>query len=218
MSKQIDLNDLKKMLYGAVEVIREKHGYLSDMDTAVGDGDHGVTMLRAMNGVKAALDNFHEKDAKSLLNDVGMALLSVDGGATGPLFGSLFLGMSEALGDQQAIDSQTLAGVFEAGQAELLRQTKAKVGDKTMVDALFPAVEALRKAADEGNDPMEMMGKACEAAEKGAESTKNLRAHFGRSKNLGDRTIGYQDPGATSTAFIFQGMWEGLKEQGLIHK
>jgi dihydroxyacetone kinase-like protein len=213
MSNVIDLEDLKRMLYGAVEVIREKHGYLSEMDTAVGDGDHGVTMLRAMNGVKTAVDDFQQKDAKSLIHDVGMALLNVDGGAAGPLFGSLFLGMAEALGDQQTIDSPTLAKVFEAGQAELLRQTTAKVGDKTMVDALVPAVEALRKAASEGNDPAEMLGKAYEAAEKGAVSTKALRAHFGRAKNQGDRTIGHQDPGATSTAFIFQGMREGLLEK-----
>ena len=213
MSKEIDLDDLKRMLYGAVEVIREKHVYLSEMDTAVGDGDHGVTMLRAMNGVKMAVDNFQQNDAKSLINDVGMALLNVDGGATGPLFGSLFLGMAEALGDQQTIDSQTLAKMFEAGQAELLRQTSAKVGDKTMVDALVPAVAAMRRAADEGNDPSEMLSKAYEAADKGAVSTKALRAHFGRAKNQGDRTIGHQDPGATSTAFIFQGMREGLLEK-----
>ena len=210
MSKDIDLDDLKHMLYGAVEVIRAKHGYLSEMDTAVGDGDHGVTMLRAMNSVKAAVDNFQQKDAKSLINDVGMALLNVDGGATGPLFGSLFLGMSEALGEEQTLDSQTLAKVFESGQAELLRQTTAKVGDKTMVDALIPAVAAIRKAADEGNDPAELLAKAYDAAEKGAISTKELRAHFGRAKNQGDRTIGHQDPGATSTAFIFQGMRDGL--------
>jgi phosphoenolpyruvate---glycerone phosphotransferase subunit DhaL len=213
MSHEINVEGLKHMLYGAVKIIREKHVYLSEMDTAIGDGDHGVTMLRAMNGVQTTVNAFQGKDAKSLINAVGMSLLSVDGGATGPLLGSLFLGMADALEEQETIDSPTLSKVFEAGLAELLEQTKAKVGDKTMIDALVPAVEAIRKAAGEGCDPSEMFRQACEAAEKGALSTKDLRARFGRAKNQGDRTIGHQDPGATSVAFLFQGMRDGLIER-----
>ena len=170
-------------------------------------------MLRAMKGVAGAIESYQGQGAKSLINDVGMALLNVDGGATGPLFGSFFLGMAEALGEQQAIESLTLAAAFEAGLAEVSKQTTAKIGDKTMMDALVPAVDAIRRAANEGNPPSEMLRKACDAAERGALSTKELRAHFGRAKNQGDRTIGHQDPGATSTAFILQGMRDGLLEK-----
>ncbi len=210
MSNEIGLEQLKKILLGAVDAIQKNHERLSQMDTLIGDGDHGITMLRAMNNVKAAVDNFHGDDLKGLLNDAGWGLLNVDGGATGPLFGSLFLGMSEALTDQRTMDGPTLARVFEAGLEELSKQTTAKPGDKTMVDALVPAVNAIRKSADEGDEPLQMLAKASDAAMQGAVSTKDFRARFGRAKNQGDRTIGVQDPGATSTAFIFQGMHDGL--------
>ncbi len=210
MSNEVGLQELKNILLGAVHAIEENHERLSQMDTLIGDGDHGVTMLRAMKNVRTAVDNFKGEDLKGLLNDAGWGLLSVDGGATGPLFGSLFLGMSEGLSDQRTMDGPTLARVFESGLAQLCQQTTAKPGDKTMVDALVPAVAAMRRAADEGKAPLEMLAEASDAAMKGAISTKEFRARFGRAKNQGDRTIGVQDPGATSTAFIFQGMHDGL--------
>lgn len=210
MSDEIGLQELKNILMGAVDAIDQNHERLSQMDTLIGDGDHGVTMLRAMKNVRTAVDNYKGETLKGLLYDAGWGLLSVDGGATGPLFGSLFLGMSEGLGDQSSMDGPTLARVFDAGQAELSKQTSAKPGDKTMIDALVPAVAALRQAAAEGKSPLEMLAIASEAAMQGAISTKEFRARFGRAKNQGDRTIGVQDPGATSTALIFQGMHDGL--------
>jgi phosphoenolpyruvate---glycerone phosphotransferase subunit DhaL len=210
MSNEIGLQELKNILLGAVDAIDRNHERLSQMDTLIGDGDHGVTMLRAMKNVRTAVENYKGESLKGLLNDAGWGLLSVDGGATGPLFGSLFLGMSEALSDQLTMDGPTLARMFEAGLAELSKQTMAKPGDKTMVDAVVPGVAALRQAADEGKSPLEMLDVAARAAMNGAVSTKEFRARFGRAKNQGDRTIGVQDPGATSTALIFQGMHDGL--------
>jgi dihydroxyacetone kinase-like protein len=212
MSNEVGLHEMKSILLGAVDAIRNNHERLSQMDTLIGDGDHGLTMLRAMSNVKTAVDNFQGDDLKGLLYDAGWGLLNVDGGATGPLFGSLFLGMSEALSDQRTIDGPLLATVFEAGLAQVSKQTTAKPGDKTMIDALVPAVAAMREAADAGKAPLEMLAQASEAAMNGAISTKQFRARFGRAKNQGDRTIGAQDPGATSTAFIFQGMHDGLME------
>ena len=136
--------------------------------------------------------------------------MGVDGGATGPLLGSFLMGLGNGLGEQDAIDCPTLAAMFEAGLAGVRRQSKAQIGDKTMMDALLPAVDAIRQAADAGKSIKETLQKAAEAAENGAVSTKDFRAKFGRAKNLGDRTIGHQDPGATSMALIFQGFFEGL--------
>ena len=145
-----------------------------------------------------------------MLKDVGWGVKGVDGGATGPLLGSFLMGLGNGLGEQDAIDCPTLAAMFEAGLAGVRRQSKAQIGDKTMMDALLPAVDAIRQAADAGKSIKETLQKAAEAAENGAVSTKDFRAKFGRAKNLGDRTIGHQDPGATSIALIFQGFFEGL--------
>ena len=210
MSNEIGLKELSNIILGAVDAIHQNHEQLSQLDTVVGDGDHGITMLRAMNNARTAVDNYNGSDLKGLLSDVGWGLLSVDGGATGPLFGSFFMGMSEALTDQKTVDGPLLASAFEAGLAQLSKQTTAKPGDKTMIDAVVPAVKAIREAADAGDPPLEMLAKGCTAALQGAIATKQYRAKFGRAKNQGDRTIGAQDPGATSAAFILQGMHDGL--------
>jgi dihydroxyacetone kinase-like protein len=198
------------MMTGVVEVFKEKHEVLSQLDSDIGDGDHGVSMLRGMKKLEALMAQSKTTSIQSLTYDMGFAFLGVDGGATGPLMGMLLLGMSEGVGDRETLDADGFAAMFESALASVQRQTGAKVGDKTMMDALIPAVQVLRQAADEGKPIEEMLDRAVEAAEKGAISTKEFRARFGRAKNMGDRTIGYQDPGATSILFIFQGLREGL--------
>ena len=141
---------------------------------------------------------------------MGWAVLGVDGGASGPLLGMFFLGMSEAVGEGAAVDAKGVAAMFEGGLKSLQQQTKAVVGDKTMMDALMPAVTALRGAADGGASVAAAMAKAAEAAEVGAASTKDLQARFGRARNLGERSKGYQDPGATSLSLLLRGMADAL--------
>lgn len=210
MSTVLDYEQYAKMLMGAVEIIRENHAMLSSLDAETGDGDHGVTMLRAMNKVGDVITTYATQDLKSLTYDIGWALLGIDGGSTGPLFGSLFMGMSEALEGKANIDAETLAKMFESGLTAIQLQTKAQVGDKTMIDALVPAINAMRTAADSHKDIMMVLQAAVKAAEDGALATKNMQARFGRAKHQGERTIGHQDPGATSTSLIFRGMLNGL--------
>ena len=136
--------------------------------------------------------------------------MGVDGGATGPLLGSFLMGLGNGIDELERIDCPMLAAMFEAGLAAVRRQSKAQIGDKTLMDALLPAVDAMRRAADEGKSIREALQQAANAAEDGAISTKEFKARFGRAKNLGERTIGCQDPGATSMALIFQGFFEGL--------
>jgi len=207
MTETIGYDDLVRMIRSAAQMIRDQHEVLSRLDSAVGDGDHGTTMLRAMESAENAIGALSSRDLKSLLNDVGWAILGIDGGATGPLFGSLFMGMAEAVGED-SLDAKALAAVFEAGLAAVQRQTKAQVGDKTMIDALVPGVQALRASADGGEGIAAAMQQAALSAETGAASTKALRARFGRARNLGDRSIGAQDAGATSVSLIFRGFAE----------
>ena len=120
------------------------------------------------------------------------------------------MGLGNGIDELERIDCPMLAAMFEAGLAAVRRQSKAQIGDKTLMDALLPAVDAMRRAADEGKSIREALQQAAKAAEDGAISTKEFKARFGRAKNLGERTIGCQDPGATSMALIFQGFFEGL--------
>ena len=205
MTETLDRDDIARMLRGAIEKIRAGHETLSRLDSVIGDGDHGTTMVRAMGLIEKTLAECASPDLKGMLNDVGWAVMGVDGGAAGPLIGSLLIGMSEAAGDGPQLDAAGVAAMFEGGLAKVRTYSQAKVGDKTMLDALVPAIEALRAAVTLGDGVAVAMGKAAEAAEKGAASTKDMVARFGRARNLGERSRGFADPGATSISLIFRG-------------
>jgi dihydroxyacetone kinase-like protein len=211
MDDTIGIEDIDRMIRSAADKIRVNRDDLSKLDSAIGDGDHGTTIARAMTIAEKVLEDSDKKELNGLLKDVGWGVMGVDGGATGPLLGSFLMGLSDGVGEQDVVDRPTLAAMFEAGLASVRRQSKAQIGDKTMMDALLPAVDAIRQAVDAGRSIKEALQKAAEAADNGAVSTKDFKARFGRAKNLGERAIGFQDPGATSIALIFQGFFEGLQ-------
>jgi dihydroxyacetone kinase-like protein len=211
MTDTIGIENIGRMIRSAADRIRANRDDLSKLDSAIGDGDHGMTIARAMGIAEKVIEESEKKELKGLFKDVGWGVMGVDGGATGPLLGSFLMGLGNDLGEQDTVDCPELAAMFEAGLAGVRRQSKAQVGDKTMMDALLPAVDAMRQAADKGKNISEALQAAAEAAETGAIATKDFRAKFGRAKNLGDRTIGCQDPGATSMALIFKGFFEGLQ-------
>jgi dihydroxyacetone kinase-like protein len=167
-------------------------------------------MLRAVETIEKTLAESGATGLKDLLGEIAWALLGIDGGATGPLFGSLFLGMADATGGRDSVGADDLAAMLEAGLASVRKRTRAQLGDKTLLDALIPAVEALRGAAGRDADPNTGLREAAEAAERGAAATKDLQARFGRAKNIGERSVGHADPGATTVALIFRGFVEGL--------
>jgi len=210
MAETMGRDGVVRMLRGAVEKIRAGHETLSKLDSVIGDGDHGTTMVRAMGLVQKTVTACAAPDLQGLLNDVGWAVMGVDGGAAGPLLGSLLLGMAEGVGRRQQLDAAGLAAVFEAGLAQVRTCTQAQVGDKTMLDALVPAVEALRAAAQAGEGVAAAMARAADAAEQGAAATTDLQARFGRARNLGVRSRGFADPGATSVSLIFRGFADAL--------
>ena len=211
MSDTIGIEDIGRMIRSAAEKIRANRDELSKLDSAIGDGDHGTTIARAMTIAEKHIEESDKNNLKGLLKDVGWGVMGVDGGATGPLLGSFLMGLSNGIEEENEIDSTTMAAMFEAGLAGVRRQSKAQVGDKTMMDALLPAIDAIRQSIDAGKSIKQALQNAAEAAEKGAVSTKEFKARFGRARNLGDRTIGFQDPGATSIALIFNGFYEGVQ-------
>lgn len=209
MSDRIPTTDLARMLVDAARRLRERHEYLSELDCVAGDGDHGTTMLRAAEQLEIAAYDASSQTPGALLKDAGWKVLSVDGGASSALLGTFLTGMGDAAGEND-LDCTALAGVFEAGLRALLKQTKARPGDKTMVDALAPAVAATRNAAEAGKTIAAALNDAAAAAQTGAESTKSLVAHYGRARLLGERTLGHMDAGAASIALIFSGFSEAF--------
>ena len=209
MSETITYSQVCRMLQGAVEQIRANHEQLSRLDAAVGDGDHGTTILRSMEAVAKAITDTPGSELKPLLTKIAWDVMDCDGGSTGPLLGSWFMGMSDAVGELAALDCAALVTMIAGGIHKLAKQSRAVVGDKTMMDAFLPALEALQAAAPTGDIHL-ALNQAAAAAAAGAEATKQFRAKFGRARNLGERVIGHVDPGAVSVSLIFKGFSEAL--------
>lgn len=196
------------MFSAAAKAIAENEIFLCKLDAVCGDGDHGTAAKGAMNAAASAFENAEGKSLKDALFSAGCAALSNSNGSTSTLFGSLFMGMSEGLSDaEKEVDATLLAKIFKSALASLRTNTKADIGDKTLMDSLIPAVEAL----DGKNSVADALEAASAAARNGAENTKNLQAKFGRAKNLGEKSIGSQDAGASSIAMIFEAFANAFK-------
>ena len=205
MTDRITKDDFAGMIAGAAALIRGQHAMLSQLDCAAGDGDHGTTMLRVVERLEKSFVPGAPEDLKTCLREAGWSIMGVDGGASSSLVGTFFSGMAEAPDCGASLSPGDLAAIFEAGLAAVRKQTKAGPGDKTMMDALVPAIQALRAAADAGKSVSEALRDAAGAARDGAEATKNITARFGRAKFLGEKTRGHQDPGAASMSLMFEG-------------
>jgi dihydroxyacetone kinase-like protein len=212
MRTLLTLTDLAAMLRSGAVRVQESQEMLSRLDSATGDGDHGATMKRTADAILESIQNADDHAFQPLLESLGWSVMSVDGGSTSPLLGSFFMGMSEAASGLEEADLPSVVAMFEAGLAKLRAQTPANVGDKTMLDALVPGVEALRRAGDQGLAFPQAFAQAAESAARGAEATKDLQAKFGRARHLGARTLGHVDPGATSIALLFAGFRDALAD------
>jgi phosphoenolpyruvate---glycerone phosphotransferase subunit DhaL len=190
--------------------MEEQRRYLTKLDSEIGDGDHGNNMTR---GFQAALERLQDADPLTpadVLKTVAMALISKVGGAAGPLYGTAFLEASKALADKDDVSAEDAAEALEAALGGLKKRGKAEVGDKTMIDALEPAVEAAKEAVGEGSVAV-VFRRSAEAAKEGAESTIPLTARRGRASYLGARAAGHQDPGATSTYMLLDAAARALE-------
>jgi phosphoenolpyruvate---glycerone phosphotransferase subunit DhaL len=188
--------------------VAENRSYLTKLDGAIGDGDHGTNMDRGMKKVLERLQTTDGDDIGASLKAVGMALVSSVGGAAGPLYGTFFMQMGQATAGQSELDLPGFADAFDAGIQGVVKRGKAEPGDKTMLDALKPALEALREA--DGDDVAAALGRAAQAAHDGMESTVPMVARKGRASYLGERSAGHQDPGATSSHLLLKSAAEAV--------
>ena len=188
------------------DVVSENRMELVRLDTAIGDGDHGTNMDRGMKKAVEKLDGTEATDIGTDLKAVGMALVSSVGGAAGPLYGTLFLQMGTAAAGQDELDLDGWTAAVEAGVKGVQARGKAEPGDKTMIDAWLPAIDALR----EGGEIGEALTRSADAAEEGMKATIPLEARKGRASYLGPRSVGHQDPGATSSYLLLRAAAETL--------
>ncbi len=204
-----DTIKLKQVIAQSASCIIEHKEMLTDLDIAIGDGDHGINMARGAEEVQKKLDSLDGKDAGTIIKSVGMTLVSTVGGASGPLYGTALMKAAAVVADKQSINEEDALAMLEAAIEGVKMRGKSTQGEKTMLDALIPAFEALQKAPV--GQKAASFDDAVQAAEQGVAYTKTIVATKGRASYLGERSLGHQDPGATSTALILQVIASALK-------
>ena len=202
----ISLDQLIVWLARFRELVTEKQSYLTELDSAIGDADHGSNMVRGMNAVIEKVGAAPATAADELLKSVGMTLVTSVGGAAGPLYGTLFLRMGVSAGPVTELDGAAFGAALRAGLDGVVARGKAEAEDKTMFDAINPALDAWDAAVAGGGDVAAAASAALAAAEKGRDATEPLVARKGRASYLGERSAGHIDPGATSSALLFQAL------------
>jgi dihydroxyacetone kinase-like protein len=200
----ITSTDVRAWIGDFATTIGEHRQELVRLDTAIGDADHGTNMDRGMRAAVEKLDATDGDDIGALLKTVGMTLVSKVGGAAGPLYGTLFLQMGMASSGRSELDLAGWTDALEAGVKGVQTRGKAELEDKTMIDALVPAVDALRAAAGDGAVLGDALSRSADAAEQGMLATIPLEARRGRASYLGPRSVGHQDPGATSSHLLLR--------------
>jgi dihydroxyacetone kinase-like protein len=187
------------------DAVHEHGAYLTELDSAIGDADHGANLIRGMDAVMAAVASPPEATG-DLLKKVGMTLVTSVGGASGPLYGTFFLRMATASGDATSLDGPALLAGLEAGLEGIVARGKAEAGDKTMYDALAPALAAFSSSLDGGASVADAARAAADAAAAGRDATEPMLALKGRASYLGERSIGHIDPGASSSALLLDSL------------
>ena len=211
MTDTISASQMLKALEAMCETIETEKEYLSELDGAIGDGDHGVNMAKCFREVKKKLAESDGADMNTLFNNVGMVVLNSVGGAMGALYGTFFLKMAQESAGKNELSLEDLVRMFQTAEQGILDIGKASPGDKTLLDTLSPAVRTLEQGEKSGQSLQEALAAFEQAAQKGMQSTKDMLAKMGRASRLGDRTIGHQDAGATSCYLILRSLASAIK-------
>ncbi|HHT71458.1 MAG TPA: dihydroxyacetone kinase subunit L [Firmicutes bacterium] len=206
----LKVSDLNELILAMGAVIEENKAFLTELDSAIGDADHGINMAKGFRAVAEKIPTLAGSDAGTVLKTVGMTLVSTVGGASGPLYGTAFLRAGMKIGNKTELSANDLQQALAAALEGIKQRGRAEPGDKTIVDALEPALAALTEALAAGNGAAAALGSAVSAAENGVEYTKGIIARKGRASYLGERSLGHQDPGATSTYLILKTIEEFL--------
>lgn len=205
---------VREVLLALSREMPEEKDRLGRLDAALGDGDHGISVAKTFTAVGERAGGMTEADTQELLRAATETILNTVGGAMGPLFGSAFLEAARLAGEGPLCTGPVAARIVENSRDSVARRGKAEPGDKTMLDALAPAAEAARTAADEGAGPAEVFRVAAEAAKEGAEATAGMVARVGRASRLGERSVGHPDAGATSVALMLEVVARTLADGG----
>ncbi|MBE6087488.1 MAG: dihydroxyacetone kinase subunit L [Clostridium beijerinckii] len=192
------------------EKIDENKAYLSELDAAIGDGDHGLNMSKGFKAVVEKIKDDDGNDIGGILKKSGMALVSNVGGASGPLYGTAFMKAAVSVNGKSEIDINDFAKMLDEALEGIKMRGKGQSDDKTMIDAIEPALKSIKEGIDSGLEAKEILKAAKEAAYKGVEHTKEIIAKKGRASYLGERSLGHQDAGATSSAIILETIYEAL--------
>lgn len=199
-------------ILGKISKVMDKNkAYLSELDAAIGDGDHGLNMSKGFAAVKEKLKDDNGNNIGDILKKTGMALVGNVGGASGPLYGTAFMKAAAVANGKESVNMGDFIKMLEEALAGINMRGKGEPGEKTMIDAIHPAVTALKAAVDQGLSSVECIYKAKEAANEGVEYTKTIVATKGRASYLGERSIGHQDPGATSSFLILDTIYNEIK-------
>lgn len=209
----IDTQAVVAWLNAVQQVFAENRQYLTDLDAAIGDADHGSNLDRGFTAVRDALSNAPPGDIAAALQTAATVLIRTVGGASGPLYGTFFLRAAAACAGKSKLDSPGLASLFAAAVEGVRHRGKAAAGDKTMLDALLPALAAIEQARDAGAEAASVMLAGASAAEAGMRDTVPMLARKGRASYLGERSIGHQDPGATSSYLMLRAAAETWRTQ-----
>jgi len=196
----------------ATTVLNENKAYLTDLDAAIGDADHGTNMARGFTTVMQKLPDVADKDIGTLLKTTGMTLMSSVGGASGPLYGAFFMRAANSTPGKEVLNCAELVKLLEDGTNGIAQRGRAVVGDKTMIDAWTPAVAAAQAGLQAGKQLVDTVQACVAAAEQGMQATVPLQAKKGRASYLGERSIGHQDPGATSTYLLLKALLDTLTD------
>ena len=211
MKETLDLQDFKTIMAGINNTIQENKIVLSQLDSVIGDGDHGVTIAKGLEAAMEKLEINNPESISELLKTAGNAIIVTIGGVAGPIFGTFFAEMGRAIdASKKTVDLKDLSAMFRASLEKIMRLGGAKPGDKTMVDALEPAVKEIEASSISSTDIKSAMESMVKAAKKGAESTKDMIAQKGRSSYAGERSIGYEDAGANTVFFILNAFYESF--------
>lgn len=208
----MDSKKVIEILIKVSEKIDKNKEYLTELDAAIGDGDHGLNMSKGFNAVSDKLKAEEDDNIGNILKNTGMTLVSNVGGASGPLYGTAFMKASMALKDKNEIDINDFLSALKLALEGIKSRGKSTEGEKTMIDALSPAIKSMEDSIKNGDSYIEVLEKGKDAALEGVEFTKSIKATKGRASYLGDRSIGHQDPGATSCFYILETIYEEAKK------
>ena len=205
-------DQIVKWLENSAAVLIENKDYLTQLDSPIGDADHGTNMARGFKKVIEKLPSVADKDIGNILKTTGMTLISSVGGASGPLYGTFFMRSGMAMAAKEELNNEDLLKLLESGVEGIVQRGRAQLEDKTMIDAWYPALDALREAVENGSSTVDVLKAGVAGAEDGMKATIPLQARKGRASYLGERSIGHQDPGATSSYLMLNALLETINE------